>query len=245
MKLALIPPDNLAETMQFSHYQLLLPQWLLGEHKNYERWARQRRDNGDFIILDNGEAEGKFFKPSRLLEIAEEFGASELVVPDALDNAKLTRERAEKFMASVSGNNSIRFAGVIQGRTHDECREMLQFYTDMGGFSTIMLPRILLRAFGPKARWMLTLQIPIEFDVHWLGTQPGMLAELQDIPDVVKQRVRGVDTSAPFNYAYANVSVEDLDTLVHRPGGYDKLTFNTRQAWLTGANINTLQNWLK
>lgn len=93
---------------------------LVQGNETYREWYQDRRGYGDFVILDNGVAEGsRVSDQTDLHRLAVVCDADELVVPDELGRADKTLKLAEDFGETIQGN-SLGYMGVAQGDTIDE-----------------------------------------------------------------------------------------------------------------------------
>lgn len=78
--ISIVPTQHLHLTGH-QKYHLVLAQ-AIGKDQIYTGFYRERSKNQDYIILDNGSAEGERVSMQELHEKAQEIGASELVLPD-------------------------------------------------------------------------------------------------------------------------------------------------------------------
>src|ERR1700748_2794438 len=125
MRLALIPPVSLIDDIFNTNYQMVLPHIA---HLNYIAAYRSARKRGDFLILDNGAAEGETPSLADLMTAAQDYMANEVVVPDVLGDADQTRALAEdfgEFIERYHFNDLFGYMGVVQGRTIDEIYQCL------------------------------------------------------------------------------------------------------------------------
>lgn len=93
MKAAFIPPISALDRFGNGGFHLLLSH--LMETKHYREHYKRERKNGAYLVLDNSAHEHKVgTDPDTLMLQAAMLNAQEVVVPDALDNADDTIERA-------------------------------------------------------------------------------------------------------------------------------------------------------
>lgn len=102
MRAALIPP--IPELPRFQHYGIHLILSHLLKDKRYTRFYRDRRDKGDYLILDNGAHEnGAGESPEVLIAKADALGVQELVLPDVLFDRRGTIERTKQMLKWIAG----------------------------------------------------------------------------------------------------------------------------------------------
>lgn len=242
MKLALIPPYAHLNTV-WDSYHLLLPQCL--QNVAYRTFYEQRRSAGDYIILDNGAAEGLFTPALQLHYFAQEVGASEIVIQDTMNDSRQTIKDTQNFM-EYADPERFRYMGVVQGENFRDCCDVIDFYMNQEWITCVGIPRHLIQSGGARARLQLVEYIRMTCgnaltDIHLLGTSPDAILELQWYQTWFKEyNVRGVDTSAPYNYALGNRWIGDGD-IIPRPKGYFNKVIPNHAPLI--ANINTMQRW--
>src|SRR4051812_382034 len=100
MRIALIPPIPDLNKLPRTGIHLLLSQNFGSER--YVEYYKDRRKQGDLLILDNGAHEnGIGEEAERLLSKVKKVHAQEVVVPDALFDRRATVERAKRFMRYI------------------------------------------------------------------------------------------------------------------------------------------------
>lgn len=243
MKAALIPPKGYYETASRSNYHLVLAQI---EDYDYKR-VYSSLSSKHFIILDNGAAEGPPVRDSVLLEKMAFYGADEIVIPDVMQDARKTLERAETFFAKHVLPTEVQTMIVIQGDDEESVRWCLYAAMEKWPKATIGLPRHLLETLDDVyARANLIELIGQMYpntkpQVHLLGTSYLWPAEVQYIADL-HDWVRGVDTSMPYCYTIENKRLDSSSGGVERPPGYfdHPWSINT---FLMDRNIRTYLEW--
>lgn len=99
MKVALIPPTPDLRKLPRTGIHLILSHLFSDE---YLEFYKERRLEGDYIILDNGAHEkGIGEEETGLLEKAALVASQEVVVPDALFDRRATVERARRFLRYI------------------------------------------------------------------------------------------------------------------------------------------------
>jgi hypothetical protein len=239
MKLALIPPyAHMDRTVD--NYHLLLPQCF--GNANYDIAVSIWTANDNYLILDNGAAEGIYTSVHRLHELAEQFGVNEIVVQDIAWDARATRDAVKEFRLWTRPSE-FKYMAVVQGETPHDCLELIHFYLSQDWITCIGIPRQLIK-FDRNIRSALAEYIrrhDYNIDIHLLGTSPDYILELRDLGSFYRDlNVRGVDTSAPFNYALANRWIGDGD-VIPRPKDYFSHKCANSAPLL--ANIETMTGW--
>lgn len=245
MKLALIPPYRYLDKT-VDDYHLILPQYL-GD-ASYKAKYQQHRRQGHYLILDNGAAEGIHFTVGVIHTIATDMMVNEIVVHDVMNEFYDTRDRVQAWNDYVIPN-TFNYMGVVQGKTLDECKDCINFYLDVPWITSIGIPRHLITTVKnamTEIRISLVLYIREQqgndISIHLLGTSPDYITELRDWGESFRRHgVRGIDTSAPFNYAMASELVSD-GNVVLRPKGYFKRTELNEE--VLDLNIKALHDWI-
>lgn len=211
MRAALIPPRGYEDTALRSDIHLLLPLEETLSNIHYLRYAKQARDRGDYIILDNGAAEGRLVEVQTLLDAARFFDAHEIVGPDILGDYEGTHDLMQFFIRSfrnevnagwVAGLYKIQ--GVLQGETHYERRRLLQFYADQPEIRVIGIPKVLVKSEGDDIRAyvanLIMQDYPDRFELHLLGASPFFTNELQVID--YPPGIRSTDSALPYKFSW-------------------------------------------
>lgn len=243
MKLALIPPYSQMNSIFRTNYQLVLPEHLA--NRDYQTAYMTARRNGDYLIMDNGAAEGELLSPGQLRSMALGLMVNEIVVPDVLGDMYATLKMAKEFF-QFGVDPRFKYMGVVQGKSLDECCACVEaFYSDHGNITVLGIPRHLIHTTGnKKIRAELATYIYGSYpgyQIHLLGTNPSYIKELRENAyEFHRACVRGVDTSAPFNYAWGSKSMLNGD-YCGRPEYYFEINLPTTQA--LDYNIQLLKAW--
>ena len=252
MRLALIPPIELLDTTARTDMQLMLPHLIESDAYTYT-YKKHCDDPDQFVILDNGEAEGERIGIDNLLDIAIDFGVDELVLPDVIMDADETQLKSATALNWIKRRFEtdgvawdFSFMFVAQGKSYKEFIESAFWAASNSQIQTIGLPRHMIKTCNdPEARISLadTLQLSGKA-VHLLGGSPYYPNELDDY--VWPSCVRSTDTSAPFNYAYADRYLAELqsgESYVKRPEMYFDLPVEQFDEDMTKQNIDQLIRW--
>jgi hypothetical protein len=244
-RLALIPPIEMLEYTDLTRVQLMLPH-LVAESAAYEyTYQRHCQDSRQFVILDNGAAEGVTFPSSGLLDMALSFGVDEVVIPDTIKDIDATISKADRFLQEAFLLREPilpRFMFVIQGKNVAEFKEAILWASRLVSIDTIGIPRHAIQTcddFNVRGKLAdYAMELAPGKSVHLLGTSGKNITELRDIK--WPQNVRSVDTSAPFNYAYELKYIRK-GTDIRRPPGYFHMPFET----FSESHVDSNVNWLR
>jgi len=247
MKVALIPPRGLENCALRSKFHLALAIPDLMRRQMYGGMYTRMATLGDYVVLDNGLAEGCPATPEQILQYAEQIKAKEVVLPDVMKDAHATIKAVKAFLA-LDIELKYSFMAVVQGNTLPDFKFCVEAFAHQPFVSVIGIPRHMLETLNVKsarinlAQWI-TENYPERFDIHFLGTNPVWLPEVRHAVKYVPF-VRSVDTSMPFSYAIAGEHLALTKKQITRP------TFYFERDWVHGvdggllrANIRTLLDW--
>jgi hypothetical protein len=254
MKLALIPPISLLGATLQTDYQLMLPQLTTSPEYStmYDNHCKNPRQ---FVILDNGEAEGYSSTPIELMQIANSYKVDEIVLPDVIGNMDETLERSRAFLdfaGTVTTIKRFQYMFVCQGQDEFEFIESADIAARWPEVTTIGIPRhalVTCDSFDARKSIANILQASDRFDkrIHFLGANPISPREARFLadPDHTTQRcVRGMDTSMPFNYALAKAKMDD-GVNVGRAQDYFNLPASKFDGDLMQKHLDTYKYWAR
>src|SRR6185436_18168155 len=242
MRAALIPPRGYFNTALRSDYHLVLPQV---SFDRYEHLYSNLVDEEDFVILDNGAAEGQLVTDDVLINAMYAYGANEVVVPDVLRDMKATVAYATKFLQKFYLPSFTKPMLVVQGRTLEEVFHCIDVFCETWPKATLGIPRHLLETLhDSSARAHVLTYIENNWGhwtVHLRGTHPKHPAEIKTLAEAFSW-VRGVDTSMPYNFTIAGELLTEASPGVARPKDYfDKV--HVLDGELLDRNIKTYLGW--
>lgn len=243
MKLALISPFCLLSHTARTDYQLMLPQ-LLRDPRYTDRYWQYGSDPEQYVIMDNGVAEGEQWAPVALRAAAQEFKVDEVVIPDHMMDAELTMKEVRAWEPIDGIKNMV----VIQGTSMDECLWMIEHLEDVEYISTIGIPRHLGKTTGHKdVRLHLVHELYQRYggryEIHLLGAQSFWPEELHFAAVSYGSLIRGMDTSMPFNYAYFEERV-DSGMYMPRPKNYFDLPIQEFDPEVVVTNVDKMLDWV-
>lgn len=237
VKIALIPPISLLGQTAKTDYQLCLPHLMrYTEYRNI--YSAHCADPNQFVILDNGAAENELFGAEQLLDIALVLGVDEVVIPDVMLEADATIEKAQEFHDFAIGPKGrekdrypFQYMFVVQGKSLMQVLECANWAAQQSWIDTIGIPRHLLTTLGDlHCRVKIANVIQghnYSKQIHFLGGNPAFPQEVSLLSDPIfttQDRIRGMDTSMPFNYAFEGALVSDRKRdPISRPGRYFEL----------------------
>jgi hypothetical protein len=230
-----------------TEYQLMLPQ-LLWDERYTAQYAAHCVDPNQYVILDNGAAEGEDWDFDKLLVVADAMRVDELVIPDVLGNAEQTRTLAMECLEYFEHfEPPFKLGVVMQGKSPSEGLDMIaKLLVDAPVRpSVVYIPRLFITEDFLKARiylaeWLHSLHPDLE--IHFLGMSGLFPSEPYAMRQV--RFVRGIDTSLPFNYALAGRRVIGQHN-ISRPENYFDLQMNWEQQDTAVDNIVQMQHWLE
>ena len=214
----------------------------------YLDFYRTRSDQGDFIILDNGAAEGILYGTKHLFTLAKEIGASEIVIPDTLGDANDTLAQAQAFARYAQSDYQYMF--VLQGSTAEEVMFCLRALDNGNMFSyvtTLGIPRHLY-AIDSTFRTELTKMLihenfHLRYNIHFLGASQWM-KEIWALETLTRglEGFRGIDTSLPIYMGLEDLSIE-TDSYMPRPQNF--FTRSDDNEKVINMNMAIFLSWAK
>lgn len=247
MKLALIPPRGWESWALRSNFHLALAQV---SNPYYSRAYEDASKRADYIIVDNGAAEGTPVGDFKLYYQADRWGANEVVLPDVMYDGEATVARMKRYKVNLRDSaylfEKFRYMGVAQGRSLDEVKCCIDAFAEMRYVQTVGIPRHLITTLKSRfirlalAEWIKRVH-PNRFEIHFLGTNPSVPSEIYRAA-IETPWVRSVDTSMPFNYAIAGVALSMTAPAIGRPQNY-LIEMQNMAPGLLRQNIITMQRW--
>jgi hypothetical protein len=249
MRLAIIPPLGFERYFPMSDgIQMGLCVGSCINSPWYTTALTEASRRGDYVILDNGAAEGDRCANRVLKETANLINAREIVLPDVIGQRGRTLTDIQTYLKYHSDSTK-NYMAVVQGRDFDDLRRFVKDVVDLQVL-TLGIPRDLVATITLSARldlanWIES-EFPGRFQIHFLGTNPLWIDEIKQAAKYAGH-VRSVDTSAPFVYAGRNLFLGDSDTRkfknVQRSQGYLKGEFALMYPPLLDRNIQVMKAW--
>lgn len=251
MKLALIPPVELLEYTERSNMQLMLPH-MLRNARYANLYGALCRDPKQYVILDNGAAEGEdTFDNEALRLIAENMGANELVVPDSLGNASETIASLDFFVEELGDTYPtelpFKLGVVAQGRGYEDALRCARIMIKAHPWIEIVyIPRLLVNGANPSVRIKLARELHQLYPTitfHLLGASSLWSSEILQAAQC--KFIRSMDTSMPFVYAQQKELVTSGYALPHRGDSKDyfhRIWLDTELSFVE-LNVRTMLRW--
>jgi hypothetical protein len=252
MEIATIVPTAYLHLTRYDNYFLALAQQV-GVDRAYTQFFRERADEGKYVIMDNGAAEGTQPEWKTIIDRGLMINATELVLPDKLHDAKGTLKAsaaAIQYLQEAWLMDHFKLMAVPQGRTPEEyidcALEMLSWPIHTLGISKFMT--VLL---GPTARYQFLEQLNaraqencilesrwVDVELHLLGCHisPQEIAHISS-----EYHIRGTDSSIAWLYASEGLHMINEDKPIKHLDLNDTstdsylLAFNAH-IWRSGCN---------
>lgn len=226
MKLALICSPTDFETIEWFSlgYHMVLAQHVLN-NTAYANYFAEKHQQGHFIILDNGAAEGVSLPFNKVVQAADIVGADEIALQDVMFNGPDTVGKHLETRALLPPNKRMI---IPQGRSWDEWTQCLKNLTMNVSYRSIGVPKHLEQLSGGRVKALSIIhdfRLHREHDVHLLGCYRNPVQEILNARRAFPW-VRGIDTAAPFAYSQNNAMVtrDEHYSYVWNERGFDRLT---------------------
>lgn len=124
MQLGFIVPIKYLDTFASqSDFHLILPH-ILETNEKYLNFYREKSRRGDFIIVDNSVFElGKSYPDEKLLRLASEVEADEIIVPEIIGDFQKSLKKAEQFLRDPQIPRDFSISITVQGNSFDEMKQ--------------------------------------------------------------------------------------------------------------------------
>lgn len=217
-----------------------------GSHydKEYSEFYKQIVKEYSYSILDNSAFElGDSYDKQRLFEIGQVYKPSHLILPDALHNQELTKQRATEYISQFGAESIPKFMGVIQGNSLKEFRELYDFYLTVPQIEVVAIPfdlyteeeyrkgisgkSIDYRLHRVVALRRLIFEIGvnnIKKPFHLLGCATPH--EFTLYPVNIREVIKSVDTSAPIVYGWNKIPFDETGVALDVVKPKEKLADN-------------------
>lgn len=126
-----VPICLLELNKRWSHYEYILPH-LLDKFPEYEKYMREAKAKGRYIIMDNSLHElGEPYSEDRLLYWVDEIQPHEFIVPDLWENSAGTIKLATQWMNKNLPDKVTKVA-VVQAKSYEEAKKTYTEYKKIG-----------------------------------------------------------------------------------------------------------------
>lgn len=189
----------------------------------YASFYAQKIKEYEYSIMDNGLWElGDSIDYKTLYEIGEKYKPSHLILPDCLNERKITTERTIKYLAEFEKISTPKFIGVIQGKTLEDLILMTEFYNAIDSVEVIAIPLLSLPISSPDInteqysyhRINVTRNIlkVTKKPIHLLGCITPHEFRHYNQTDLIN--VKSIDTSAPIMYGLEGIKLNTKEELI-------------------------------
>lgn len=247
MQVGLIPPRGLENYALRSKFHLALAIPDLMSRRAYGGMYMRLARLGDFVVLDNGIAEGQPSPPESLMAQAATLGAQEVVAPDVMKDANATIKAVEDFF-KLERPARFQYMAVVQGEKVEDFFKCADVFASIESINTLGIPRHMLTTLNQKAAridfaYVVDERYPGRFDLHLLGTNPMWIPEVKHAAKY-SPFIRSVDTSMPFSYALAGQDLALTTEHITRPDRYFDIDWPSKvDGPLIRSNIRTFMEW--
>jgi hypothetical protein len=255
MEVALIPPMSGLSFNMERRLQMMLPAGTKhDQYRTHYRYISEADHN--HLILDNGMFEaGRPMSFESLIAMAIMYKVNEVVVPDRKGSIGDTMKMAEEFYHFADGIlEEVKLMVVPQGGDVVEVCECVDAHIALlaqNGFVNYIvgIPRWLGEELHPEARIEVARHVAnchTGTEIHLLGLNRRLPSDIQHIARHHRSIARGVDTDAPFVWAYNDSLLDGVaDIGYQRPKNYLQLTRDKFPVDLVNKNIRTLLEWAR
>jgi hypothetical protein len=248
MQVAIIPPACLAERIQHRQFQMLVPEML-----KYSKLAKAYQDLREcYTILDNGMFEKESIGMEELLDVAMWYHCNEVIVPDTYRDLGFTINQLETFLRLFEQTDyDLDLMVVMQVRNFEEIPIFVRRASHaMHGAGieqfTFGLPRKMNEDMGSMARAIAVNHIreqcpEEEVQIHLLGLSRvhNLAGPLHEV-HILRDKVRSIDTDAPFVWATEDASLTWPNFNPERSERYFALDVTNFPIHLVDQNIEAL-----
>lgn len=216
MKVAEIVPVSCLKKTENNHYHMCLSHLVL-QSETYASFYRRMSDEGKYVLMDNGAAEGCQLNNEELIEAYDIVNPTEIVLPDCLLDGTETIQRTEDFLNKYNVPYKTMF--VPQGKNLHEwvsCCAEAASKRWFRNISSIGVSKFLsMTTNDENIRFLAAMcsQSISNKEIHLLGCHegPGHMAKIYNLVDLV----RGCDSA----FAYIASQHKEPVQMNKRPEG--------------------------
>lgn len=213
-KIAQIVPVLHLEQIKDNHYHMCLAH-LVEQSLEYGQFYRRMSEDGKFVLMDNGAAEGAQLPVEELLTMYNTINPTEIVLPDTLNNCVDTLRKTLSFVHEHK-DLPYRFMGVPQGKDFDEWCACVEVMLREPRINSIGVSKFLNIATGDNeirfhaCAYITKVASALErrdIEIHLLGCDEGpfLVGQIQELFPIV----RGCDSAFAYIATQANVEITD------------------------------------
>ena len=210
-----VPFSMLEDSLEFNDYQYILPH-LLTNKNYYDFMIDYRKQDGSFIIMDNGLFEGVDHSEEELLAAVDIIKPDVFITPDAWNEADVTLDNyrkwkdkidPEKIMVVLQANDMFEVEELYNELVEDGCKyigfnHLAKFYDDYSCHPHFETRKTLGRI--EFISWMKETN-KLDKDVHHHLLGCNLASEFKYYPSVYFPEIKTCDTSNPISLAFEGV----------------------------------------
>lgn len=214
VKIAEIVPLQCIELTANNQYHMCLAQ-VADQSDAYAYFFKRMSQEGKYVLLDNGAAEGDHVDEKTMEKILEYVQPSEIVLPDTLKDAKKTISDSSAYFRKYCTRRNIKMMVVPQGKTFSEWCDCAKALMNEIRVTTVGVPKHLpITAKDPWARVKACSFLKnYDVEVHLLGCNENPV--VIDMCRRTNNKVRGCDSA--FAYLASLEGCNSIDLFTKRP----------------------------
>lgn len=144
MKFFIISPLNHLDLMDLGNAgYFVLAQYYITDRK-YREFVKRKRKEGNFVLLDNGVAEGQLVTEDILIDVCKDLQPSEVIAPDILFDKDQTLSNLDSFLKRILDEkiSGVQIMAVPQGHTKEDWLECYESILNKNQVCTIGFSKI-------------------------------------------------------------------------------------------------------
>lgn len=221
MQVAEIVPVSCLDMIADRKYHMCLAQLVL-KNKEYADFYRRMADEGKYVILDNGAAEGESLSFEDLYKAYELIEPSEIILPDEMRNGERSFIKSLDFYLQYKDKIE-NIMVVPQGKDWTQWKKYARYILELfeseffgDNKLTIGVPKWLGSDDAGNrlaiCQWLNLFSV----NIHLLGCSEG--PEIMNLCSRSNYKVRGCDSA--FAYIAAKEKMDHIDKNTRRPNGH-------------------------
>ena len=212
MRVATIVPTPYLEEVAQEDYNMCLFQEVVSQ-PNYAKFFKSQVEEGKFVIMDNGAAEGSNPEAEELLAAYPLVNPSEVVLPDVVGEKDITIEKtrfAYAMFVAAGLEKTTQFMAVPQGADFKEWLECMREFIAQPFITTIGISKFVSKLYAEElgegtnvrlecvdAVLAAAEKINKDIQIHLLGCYETAV-EIGEIAKVFDDEVRGTDSAMAY-----------------------------------------------
>lgn len=189
-----------------SNVQMCVGCWAI-KYPEYYEWYKQRREQGDFVFLDNGAYEGELLNVDEYVRLIRDLKPNVYAIPDVIDNEEETQRLQMEFLKPLTPKSSLPMR-VLQSVERDPIYWGNMFRQFAPLFKWIAFPRVLGEHRSPIVHKCSVVRPFINNKIHAFGWT-GSVKEVRELAYL------GVDTMDSAGPVWRGLNEFDTSTLAN------------------------------